>query len=160
MKVFLGILLCLASALSLAQDTAPKAELKLEKSSAVAGSIVKGKIVLTFAAGLHGYQNPPSESYQIPVKVEPVKGTTLLKAIYPKGEPFLMSGDEKPSMVYANRIEIPIQIKAPAKAGKQVIKLSLSYQQCNESACFPPGTLDLVGKLTVTAPVKKKKSGK
>ncbi len=143
--------------MSAAQDTAPKAQLKLDKACAVAGSTLKGKIILTFADGLHGYQNPPSEDYQIPTKIEAAKGTTLLKALYPKGEPFLMAGEQKPAMVYQGRVEIPVEIKVPAKAGKHTIKLTVNYQQCNDSSCFPPGKIDLATALTVTAPPKKKK---
>ncbi|MEZ0325375.1 MAG: protein-disulfide reductase DsbD domain-containing protein [Fimbriimonas sp.] len=156
MKALLGFALLAATVLSFAQDIAPKAELKLDKTTAVAGSTVKGKIILTFADGLHGYQNPPSDDYQIPTKIEAAKGTTLLKTIYPKGEPFLMSGEEKPAMVYQGRVEIPVEIKVPAKAGKQTIKLAVNYQQCNDNSCFPPGKIELSSKLTVTAAPKKK----
>jgi DsbC/DsbD-like thiol-disulfide interchange protein len=160
MKALLGFALLIASVAAFAQDSAPQAELKLDKTTAVAGSTIKGKVILTFAEGLHGYQNPPSEDYQIPTKIEALKGTTLLKAMYPKGEPFLMAGEKTPAMVYQGRIEIPVQIKVPAKAGKQTVKLAVNYQQCNESACFPPGKLDISSTLTVTAPPKKKKGSK
>ncbi|MEZ0324661.1 MAG: protein-disulfide reductase DsbD domain-containing protein, partial [Fimbriimonas sp.] len=60
------------------------------------------------------------------------------------------------AMVYQGRVEIPVEIKVPAKAGKQTIKLAVNYQQCNESSCFPPGKIALISKLTVTAAPKKK----
>lgn len=140
----------------LIQDVAPKAELKLDKTSAVVGQAVKGKVTITFGEGLHAYQNPPTGEYQIPLKLEAAKGTTLIKAIYPKGEDFLMSGEATPSKVYKDKIEIPVIVKAPTRPGKQTIKLSVNYQQCNDSACFPPGTVDVTGTLTVSIPPKKK----
>ncbi len=158
MKALLGLALLSAAVLSAAQDIAPKAQLKLDKATAVAGSVIKGKVLLTFAESLHGYQNPPSESYQIPTKIEAAKGTTLLKALYPKGQPFLMAGDEKPSMVYQGKVEIPVEIRVPAKPGKHSIKLVVNYQQCDDNSCFAPGMLDIATALTVTAaPAPKKK---
>jgi DsbC/DsbD-like thiol-disulfide interchange protein len=140
---------------ALAQDVAPKAELKLDKATAVVGQAVKGKVTVSFAEGLHAYQNPPVGEYEIPLKIEAAKGTTLVKAVYPKGEDFLMSGATAPTKVYKDKVEIPVILKAPSKAGKQTLKLSVNYQQCNDSACFPPGKVDITGTLTVSAPAKK-----
>lgn len=156
MKLGLFAALCAVSVSALAQDSAPKGTLKLDKPSGVAGAVLKGTITLTFAEGLHAYQNPPTESFQIPVTVAAAKGTTLAKTTYPKGVPFLMAGEEKPSLVYQGTVTIPVELKLATKAGKQTIKLSVDYQQCNDSSCYPPGKLELSTTVNVTAAPKKK----
>lgn len=140
----------------------PKAEIKLTKPSAVAGSIVTGKVIVTFEEGLHGYQNPPVESYQIPISLRlGDKVFKIVKIAYPKGEAATVGGETKPSMVYHGTIEIPFQLRAPVKKGPVALKMLLDYQLCNASACFPPGQVKLATtvKLTpakVTKPKKRK----
>jgi uncharacterized protein len=149
MRTLLLLFTFLLSLSAFAQEEKPRAELRLEKPSVRAGETVRGVVVVTFAPGLHGYQNPPSLDYQIPVKVEAEKGTTLLKAKYPTGIPFRMQGETEDSLVYEGTIEIPIEIKAPANGGKAKVELVVRYQQCDDSSCFPPGTLRITGELTV-----------
>jgi DsbC/DsbD-like thiol-disulfide interchange protein len=150
MRSLLAATLPLLATIAFAQDVVPKAELKLDKVTAIAGSTVKGHITLTFSEGLHGYQNPPTVDYQIPVKVSAPKGTTLSKVSYPKGVDFLMAGETSPSKVYEGRLEIPVEIKVGKKPGKTTIKLTIDYQQCNMSSCFPPSKLEVRAPLTIT----------
>jgi DsbC/DsbD-like thiol-disulfide interchange protein len=154
-RIVFAAALMLLAALVLAQETKPKATLKFDKPTAVAGTTVKAKLILTFAEGLHGYQNPPTEDYQIPVEVTAAKGTTLGKVSYPKGKPFLMMGETKPSMVYEGTVEIPVEIKVQPRAGRQTVKVVVKYQQCTESNCFPPGQFEVTAVLNVTAAPRK-----
>ncbi len=152
-----GVFAIAAAAFVAAQaEEAPKVSLKLDKTSAPVGSVVKGTLTVSFGAGLHGYQNPPTIDYQIATKVVAGKGTVLSKVTYPKGSPFLMAGEEKPSMVYADTITIPVEIKVTGKPGLQTVNLTLNYQQCTDTNCFPPSTVDASAKLAVTKPVPPK----
>jgi len=122
--------------------TPPTATLKFDKPSAVPGATVTGTLTLTFAEGLHGYQNPPSDEFQIPVKIEVVeKGFTLVKASYPKGVDFSMAGETKPAKVYQGKITIPITLKAATKPGTYNVNIRVNYQECNANSCFPPGVV-------------------
>lgn len=146
-------ILALALGHALFQESAPKAQLTLPKQ-VVAGSPVKGVVTVTFAKGLHGYQNPPTSEYEIPVKITfAQKGFKLVKATYPKGVDMKLQGEDKPSKVYEGTIKIPVEISTPAKPGSYRVSMFVGYQQCNDSSCFPPATLVVKGSFSV---VKKK----
>src|ERR1700704_6426167 len=97
----LTALFAILASLALAQGNAqPTVKLVFPKT-AKAGAKVQGTIEVTFSEGLHGYQNPPTDEYQIPVKVSiDTKGFVLAKTAYPKGEMKVIGGDTKPSAVY------------------------------------------------------------
>jgi DsbC/DsbD-like thiol-disulfide interchange protein len=139
------------------QDEAPSASLKFAKATAAPGEKLKATLTVTFAPGLHGYQNPPAEEFQIPVTVKVVeKGFSLVKATYPAGTDFTMEGEAKPAKVYEGMISIPIELKASAKAGTYNVNVRVDYQQCNASSCFPPGSVTAKAKLVVAKPAPKK----
>jgi DsbC/DsbD-like thiol-disulfide interchange protein len=150
-----------ASALAQEGADAPKVELKLSKTQVQASGQLTGTVTVTFAEGLHGYQNPPSEDFQMPVTVK-VDGKTfkLIKANYPKGVDATMAGDPKSFKAYLGTVTIPVTLKAPAKAGSHTLKVVVSYQQCNDQSCFPPGDVAAIAKVKVVAAPKAKAKGK
>lgn len=131
------------------QNEAPDAKLTVEPGAAIAGGLVKATISLTFAPGLHGYQNPPSQDYMIPVEVKSADGASLLAIQYPKGEPALVGGESTPVMTYANTVEIPVILRLPKTSGDLNVSVSIRYQQCNEQSCYPPSTVTAKGKVEV-----------
>jgi len=136
-------------------DTPPTVSLKLDKATAAPGAVVKGVLKVTFSEGLHGYQNPPAQDYQIPVKVDAAtKGFVLTKATYPTGIDFAMAGETTPSKVYEGTIEIPVLVKVSQTPGTYSLALKLDYQQCNASACFAPSAVTAKAPLRVIAPAK------
>jgi DsbC/DsbD-like thiol-disulfide interchange protein len=139
------------AALALGQGGAPPTLKLVFPKTAKAGTVVKGTIEVTFADGLHGYQNPPTEDYQIPVKLSiDTKGFVLGKPAYPKGVLRTMGGDTKPSAVYEGTIRIPVTVTLPKKPGSAAVKFTLNYQECNEQSCYPPATVSDTVKLTIT----------
>jgi DsbC/DsbD-like thiol-disulfide interchange protein len=124
--------------------------LKFAKPSVAAGGLIDGTITLTFASGLHGYQNPPDNQYEIPVEVKISEvGFSLVKAAYPKGTDFSMAGETKPTKVYQGRITIPIKVRAAKKPANYNVNLRIEYQECNAISCFPPSALIVKAPLTV-----------
>ena len=134
------------------------ATVSVDKPTVVAGGTFTAHISVTFPTGYHAYQNPPTEEFEIPVKLTIGKGSKvqLVKVKYPKGTPMAVGGETKPSAVYTDTISIPVTLKAPAKAGSTSFALVLSYQQCNDSSCLPPASIDLSAKVTVKPAAKKK----
>jgi DsbC/DsbD-like thiol-disulfide interchange protein len=128
-------------------QAAPKATLVLPKS-AKAGKQVKATLRIVFEEGLHGYQNPPTKDYMIPVEVKSATKGLAIKPAYPKGVVKEFMGEE--TAVYEGAIEIPILITVPKKTGPLIIKLDVGYQQCTDEACYAPATLSVSGKLTIT----------
>src|SRR4051794_32337945 len=117
----LGVAMALACAYALAQNNeAPKVSVNLPKT-AKAGKAVEATIVLTFAEGLHGYQNPPSDPTLIPVEVSvDTKGIKVKSIKYPAGKDEKVTGEDKPVRVYEGTIKIPVTFIAPKKGKTQV----------------------------------------
>ncbi|MCB8933463.1 MAG: thioredoxin family protein [Fimbriimonadaceae bacterium] len=138
--------LVLVPALAGAQD-APKVELKLSKAKAAPGAEVKGTVVITFAPGLHGYQNPPSQDYQLPVVVKGDAGTVFSSVKYPAGHDEEVGGER--AKVYSGRTEVQVVFKAPAKVGAAKVSVAVDYQQCDANNCFAPGTVKASAPFTV-----------
>lgn len=148
LRVFAFVFALVVAVSAFAQNDPPTVSLKLP-ASAKPGEVVKGTLTVKFATGLHGYQNPPTKDYMIPVKVEAEKGTTIKKIEYPKGSAEKVAGENDPVMVYEGEIEIPVQVVMPKKAGKTNVKLVVKYQQCNDSGCFPPSQVNAAASITV-----------
>lgn len=114
------------------------------------GAVVKGKAMVRFGEGWHGYQNPPSDPYQNPVTLKlDTKGLKLSKVTYPKG--VMMDFGGTPTAVYEGEITILFEMVAPKKVGDTPLTFSVNYQQCNESTCLPPSS----AQIKVTLAVKK-----
>jgi DsbC/DsbD-like thiol-disulfide interchange protein len=122
-------------------------ELKLASKTVAKGGTVKGSVVVTFAPGWHGYQNPTMREYEIPLKVSsPTKGIAL-KATYPKGKEIESAGAK--TWAYEGTVVVPITLTVPKKAGTVSFKIDVAYQQCNDQTCLPPDMATLSGKITV-----------
>jgi len=146
--------LVLAACLAFGQaNTPPKASLVLTGSAkAKPGSLISGTVTVTFAPGLHAYQNPPTESYMIPVTIKAGGGAVVLKSVkYPKGTDEIVGGSTTPVKTYSNAIHIGVMVVAPKKPGSYPVSLTVGYQQCNANNCFAPSTVPVSAKLVVAA---------
>jgi hypothetical protein len=129
----------------------PVVSLKLVTPHVTANKAFTANLVVKFADGLHGYQNPPSDQFEIPVTVKLKSGEAkLIKIGYPKGADMTMPGDTKPTKVYSGSITIPLSFKAGKHLGPVVV--TLNYQQCTGANCFPPSAVD--AKADLSAPHK------
>jgi len=147
-----GIGLIAFLAIGAPQEVPPTVELGKVAATVVAGSAVSTTVTITFAEGFHGYQNPPSDPYQVPVSVTvPDKRFLVYGVKYPKGEPFFMEGDDKPTMAYLGATRLPITFKAPAKPGKYTVPFEVKYQQCTNRDCYAPQTVNLTASIEVVA---------
>lgn len=134
------------------QNEQPRASLSLDVPTAKPGEAVRGVVTITFAPGLHGYQNPPSESYMIPVEVNAGNKSTVLASVaYPRGELLAVGGSEEPVAVYGGATKIPVTFTAPATAGSHELRVSIHYQQCDDVACYAPSTVEASATLVVQA---------
>jgi hypothetical protein len=130
----------LATAALFQAPAAPSVEVVPTKPSFTVGSQVRARVTLSFAEGLHAYQNPPTKDYQIPLTVNAGDDSfRIIKVYYPKGSDFQMAGEDEPSKVYEGQIQVTVVARPKrAKAGKVTLPLSIDVQQCNAEACFPP----------------------
>ena len=142
-------------------DTPPEAKVNVTSATIQAGKPFEAVLSVTFAQGLHAYQNPPSADTFIPVVVK-LDGTifSVVNVKYPKGTPTKVAGEDKPVNIYSGTIKIPVTIKAPAKTGSYDLKLTVNYQQCNEGSCFPPSSVETKASVKVAKAVGKATTGK
>lgn len=130
------------------QSPTPKVSAKFAKIVGMKGGKLWGSVAVEFAPGMHGYQNPPSDKFSIPVSVKvETKGFRLLKAKYPVGTDLPDQGTDKPTKVYDGKISIPIVVGLPKSAGVYTLKIAVHYQQCTATSCGPPA--DAVTSVTV-----------
>ena len=155
-RLIVPALLTALGAFAMGQSNVPPtATLKFASAKAKPGEKVKATLILGFGEGLHAYQNPPSETYMIPVTVTSSGGIKLLSVVYPKGLNATVGGETKPVKVYQGTVKIPLLLQAPTKPGAYAALLSIRYQQCNDNSCFAPGSLPGTGKFTVGTAVPK-----
>lgn len=154
MKLLFTSLIAMAALAASAQNTAPTAKLEVDLKKAVPGAKLTGVVVVTFAEGLHAYQNPPTKDYQIPLTLGSSSKGFKVTSKYPKGVMKESMGET--SAFYEGTIRIPVTIELPKTAGAYTLKIDVNYQQCNDSACFPPGTVTVESKMTLKKPSTKK----
>jgi DsbC/DsbD-like thiol-disulfide interchange protein len=119
-------------------------------TNAVHGKEITVTVKITFAEGLHGYQNPPSNPDLIPIKISLDSKDIKIKSIkYPEGKDESVGGDPAKVRVYEGTINVPVKIMAPKKKGKVKLSFRLDYQQCNSQACYPPDQVSSTASLNV-----------
>ena len=106
---------------------------------------VQAKIPVQVKEGYHVNSNTPSEEYLIPLKLT-WTSTGALEAgtvTYPKAS--METYIDKPISVFTGNFDLVANFKvAPnAPAGPGVATGKLSYQACNNKACFPPKKVDV-----------------
>jgi DsbC/DsbD-like thiol-disulfide interchange protein len=145
----------LAASLSFAQAPEPTLTVSAPPKQVAAGAKITLTVTVTFAPGLHGYQNPPAQEFEIPVTVKiDGKEFKVVKIAYPAGVEAKIGGSDKATRAYEGEIKIPITLTAPTKVGAKNLKVMLGYQQCNESTCFPPVEVSTTVKVNVVKKVK------
>ncbi len=134
--------------------TKPVASVKLDLAAAKVGQTVKGVLTLTLPQGQHGYQNPPADEYENPIRLSLVEvGFKLGKVEYPKGTELKIAGAEKPSMVYEGTVTIPFSLvatKPSPKGATTNVNFKVDYQLCTMSNCYPPTSMVVKAPLKVT----------
>ena len=145
---FVLLLAVLVSALVQAQDVPPKFKVELKQPVAAPGQLIEAVATVTFAEGLHAYQNPQTDQTIIPIELHG-DGFGLSDIAYPRGKEDIVGGLPDKYFVYSGTISIPFKFSAPAKVGPDGIKFIFSYQQCNETNCFAPGEVHAAAPLTI-----------
>lgn len=122
---------------ALAFPEEPLIRFELETSKAAVAEKIRGTVVVTFAEGMHAYQNPPSQDYMIPLEITAGNDRTRLISVdYPRGIEKMAGGEM--AAVYMGEVSIPVVVAATSGAGEQSLALTVSYQQCDDDQCFMP----------------------
>jgi len=92
--------------------------------------------------GYHVNSHTPKSEFLIPtaVKVDPADGVKAGALVYPPGKLFSFSFEPGEKLdVYAG--DFTVKLPVTAAAGEHTLNATLSYQACDNAACYPPRSL-------------------
>lgn len=98
------------------------------------------------ASGYHINSNHPKSEYLIPtaLKIEATTDIVVGKVVYPDGQDmsFAFAPDEKLNVYSGDfTVDVVVHPLRSVEPGKYVVRGSLKYQACDNTACYPPKTL-------------------
>jgi hypothetical protein len=119
-----------------------KAQAYVSREPVAQRSTFEVAVVAEIPAAYHMNANKTSDEYLIPTTVSSnlPKGITQVDISYPPGKLKKFGFSETPLNVYEGRAVIRIKLVASTQVqvGSLEIPLTLRYQACNETTCFPP----------------------
>jgi thiol:disulfide interchange protein DsbD len=111
------------------------------------GSAVDATVIIDIDQGYHINSNRPAESFLIPtaLKLQPPKGLTVARVVYPKAKLQKFSFSEKPMSVFEGKAVLRFNARALSSlaAGNHALKGKLTVQACNDQQCLRPQTIDV-----------------
>jgi hypothetical protein len=153
MKTFLASVVLLVCVCAAAQDDIGPQGPAVKMAPAPLLTAVQGKsasVPLSFrvANGYHINSNKPKSEYLIPtvLKVEATTDIIIGGTTYPDGQDmsFAFAPDEKLN-VYTGDFNVDVLVRPlrSVQPGKYVVRGTLKYQACDNSACYPPKQLPI-----------------
>ena len=123
--------------------------------SIAAGKSTTATLRFRVADGYHINSNKPKSELLIPteLKLEAPAGVRLGAVSYPEGSEFALSFDPTEKLsVYSGEFVVTAKLNAlrGARAGSYPLNGVLSYQACNDRACFPPKKLPVSLEVKIT----------
>ena len=123
--------------------------------SVAAGQSATAALRFRVADGYHINSNKPKSELLIPteLKLEAPVGMRISAVSYPEGSEFALSFDPTEKLsVYSGEFLVTAKLNAlrGARAGSYPLNGVLSYQACNDRACFPPKKLPVSLEVKIT----------
>jgi len=151
MKILLASALLLFSAWAWAQDDLGPQGPVVKMAPPPVVTAVQGKpatVPLSFrvARRYHINSNHPKSEFLIPsvLKVQATTDIVIGKITYPEGQDmsFAFAPDEKLN-VYTGDFKVDVLVRPlrSVQVGKYIVRGTLKYQACDNSACYPPKQL-------------------
>lgn len=118
---------------------------QLQKVVGKRNDAVQTKIPVSIQAGFHVNSNTPTDDYLIPLKVTWTSLGALEGAQVSFPKPSTAKVGDEALSVFTGNIDLTVKFKVSAKApaGPGVAAGTLSYQACNDRACFPPKKIEI-----------------
>ncbi|HEX4052779.1 MAG TPA: cytochrome c biogenesis protein CcdA [Tepidisphaeraceae bacterium] len=146
-QFILGLMALCCLAPAIAQAAGPQTatySAKLNTSALQVGQTAVAAIVVDIKPGLHAQSHTPlmgtGVNYiQFQVMPDPNPNVEFLDPIYPPGQ-IIRSPALGPQNVYTGRVivYVPMRVKTGAAVGETTISGKLTWQACNDRACFAP----------------------
>lgn len=152
--VFLGLLGLLFSVPS-RTNAQPGDSDKVELSLAAAPTLEPGKpssltILIRIAPGYHIQSNKPAPNYIPTVLALSGSGLKFGEPQFPPSETATVAGESIPVFSGTVRVRVPVTVEA-GTTGRVSLKVTCSYQACDEGSCYPPTEISREFALTVGA---------
>lgn len=152
-----GTALALGLAGSLmAQSGKPVLQLKpiQETEEPRAGEKLRLSLRVSLPEGFHVQSDSPRDPAFIPtvLTIEPAEGITIDSIIYPKAVDLKQSGQTLAVFEHEFVIGVRASVARNIEPGDWVLKAKLSYQACNDKACYPPTTAETAWQLYIEKP--------
>lgn len=132
-----------------------RARVVLATDRAHPASLVRAAVIAQIAPGFHINAHHPSFSYLIPTQARFTSSplARVEKITYPVGRPMHFDFSQKPLSVYEGRLVIGMEVRIGRAAPSTILPVrgTLSYQACNDHACFPPTSVPLAFKISIVA---------
>lgn len=123
------------------------------------GSSFRAAIVMDIPGELHVNSNKPLGKYAIPttVKIDAPKGLKVTPVTYPvaKVRSFNFGGDAPERLaVYEGRAisRFNVTVAPDAPLGVARVRVSVRFQSCSDTVCFPPATRELTLAIAIVGP--------
>lgn len=101
-------------------------------------------VEVAVAPGFHVYGRPaPAGVVPLTVDAAAIDGVEIGAAEWPAPHPFAVDGLDERFWVHEGTVRgsLPLTFSAPPGAGAHVIRITVSYQGCSESACLVPSSV-------------------
>jgi peroxiredoxin len=109
---------------------------------------------LDMAPGLHIYGQPVSHGYvPLTVEVAPIAGLVVGEARWPTPREMILTAIYERLWIYERvvRGSLPLTFEGPSGTGDHLIRVSVTFQGCTATDCFPPS------RVTLELPVREKR---
>lgn len=135
----------------------------LSTNRLAAGSKFKLAVVAKVQKGKHVNAEGPETAIPPTLTIASVQGVSFGKPKLPPPAKKKFTFSDKPLPVYEGsfKIIVPGEVTRTAKPGNRTMKISLGYQACDDSTCYPPGkaTTQLVVRVTAAGTAKSANAG-
>ncbi|MFH1527008.1 MAG: protein-disulfide reductase DsbD [Bacteroidota bacterium] len=112
-----------------------------------AGSELKFAVRLDVAESWHINSNKPNDEFLIPTEVKiDQQNIAISKIVFPSAEELEFSFSDKPVSVYEGEVTIYglLKIAESQAEGEFPIRLTVTYQACNDATCMPPTDVEVI----------------
>jgi DsbC/DsbD-like thiol-disulfide interchange protein len=152
-----SLALTLFSAATLAQGRPKVGMTPLAEADGVyPGSAIKVALQIALPDGVHMQSNKPRDPLLIPTRITaaPPVGILASDVLYPPPTDFVQAGQSAPLAVFEQRFVAVVTVSVGKEIAPGVVQLPLTlrYQACDASTCYPPAREETAVTLRVVAP--------
>jgi thiol:disulfide interchange protein DsbD len=127
-------------------------------SSVPPGGTIDVALVLSMSLNWHVNANKVNDEYLIPTaaSVEPPAGMTVRATVYPKGVEKKLPFSEEPLLLYDGTVHIGIRIDVAPEAApaEDTLRVSVTYQPCDNEKCLAPETKTIDVPVRISPPTE------